>query len=101
MISLENTVPVITDYGADESKWLHLLRVHVQEWKNHYNLVNQAIEELEAEHEQIRAQAGPLSSIELQELITKQDQQIDALINFYQLKRESIRLRQQQELEDL
>lgn len=98
---LENSEPVITDYGADESKWVHLLRAHVQEWKNHYNLVNQAIEELEAEHEQIRAQAGPLSSIELKKLIAKQDQQMDELVNFYQLKRESIRLRQQQELEEL
>ncbi|MDB5241719.1 MAG: hypothetical protein JWP57_2344 [Spirosoma sp.] len=101
MMILENTAPVITDYGAVESKWVHLLRVHVQEWKNHYNQVNQAIQELEDEHEQIRAQAGPLSALELQQLIASQDEQIDELINYYQSKRESIRLRQQQELEDL
>jgi len=100
MMILDSTAPVTTNYGADESKWVHLLRVHIQEWKNHYNQVNQAIQELEDEHERIRALAGSLPSTELQELIASQDEQIDELINFYHVKRESIRLRQQQELAD-
>ncbi len=101
MIIFGNVAPVTIDSGADETKWVHLLRVHVQEWKNHYNQVNQAIEKLEEEHQQIRDQSGSLRSVELEELLASQDQQMDELINFYQSKRESIRLRQQQELEDL
>ncbi|WP_080241290.1 hypothetical protein [Spirosoma rigui] len=85
----------------DESPWLYLLRAHVQEWKQHYKLEREAIEKLEASHQRLLDQLGPLSDEAEEALLTRQDQEIDEIIGLYQLRREFIRERQQQELAKL
>jgi hypothetical protein len=85
----------------EESPWLYLLRVHVQEWKQHYKLEREAIERLEASHQRLLDQLGPLSDEAEELLLARQDQEIDEIIGLYQLRREFIRERQQRELAKL
>lgn len=86
---------------ADESVWLNLLQHHVKEWRQHYMLESQAVQELEEEHQQILDQAGPMSRSQRAAMIAAQDQQVDKLICVYQARRELIRARQQRELAEL
>lgn len=94
-----STAPM--DSLADESKWMNLLRIHIQEWKQHYNRVNQAIQEQDDEHQRIRSESDHLTLAEQLVLVAQQDREVDALIDFYQEQRETIRKRQQQELEEI
>ena len=90
-----------TGLKADESRWLTLLQIHIQEWKQHYNQVNEAIHDLEVEHQRVRSRAGLLNPDDEMTMIAEQDRQVDELMFFYQKKREAIRERQQQELANL
>jgi trehalose/maltose hydrolase-like predicted phosphorylase len=99
IIGMTSLDPV--DSVIDESKWMNLLRSHIQEWKQHYNQVNQAIQDQDDEHQRIRSEAHYLSDEEKLAVIASQDQEVDALIDYYQAQRELIRKRQQQELEDI
>lgn len=86
---------------ADDSVWLNLLQHHVQEWRQHYTLESQAVQELEEEHQHVLDQAGPLSRSQRTTIIAEQDQQVDKLMCVYQARRELIRARQQRELAEL
>ena len=86
---------------ADDTVWLNLLQYHVQEWRQHYMLESQAVQELEEEHQLVSDQAGPLSRSQRVAMITEQDQQIDKLMCVYQARRDLIRARQQRELAEL
>lgn len=103
--SMESTESIelvrVTTSSDEESDWLFLLRNHVQEWKQHYKLEREAIEQLEAVHQHTLAQMGPLSPDDEEAILTKQDQEIDDVIGLYQLRREFIRERQQRELTEL
>ena len=86
---------------ADDSVWLNLLQHHVQEWRQHYMLESQAVQELEEEHQLVLDRAEPLSQGQRAAIIAEQDQQVDKLMCVYQARRELIRARQQRELAEL
>ena len=98
---MESIVPSATGSRVDESTWLTLLQIHIQEWKQHYNHVSQAIYDLEIEHQHVRSIAGQLNYDDETAMIAEQDRQVDELIIASQLKREFIRERQQRELAKL
>lgn len=94
------TIDVVTktDVSNHESRWLHLLRNHIQEWKDHYSLEKQAVDELEAEHQHLLVQLDRLWSMKKKAMMDSQEQEVDTVQNHYQVRRELIRERQQAEL---
>ena len=103
--SMESTESI--EFGSvnpstdEDSNWLYLLRNHVQEWKQHYRLEREAIEQLETSHQQLLDRLGPLNPDDEDIIFTRQDQEIEDVIGLYQIRREFIRERQQRELADL
>lgn len=91
-------VVISTDVSNHEPGWLHLLRSHIQEWKDHYNLEKHAVDELEAEHQHLLVQLDRLWSLKKVAMMTSQGQEVDTVLNHYQVRRELIRERQQAEL---
>lgn len=91
-------VVISTDTGNRESRWLHLLRSHIQEWKDHYSLEKQAVDELEAEHHHLLIQLDRLWSMKKAALMNSQEQEVDTVLSHYQVRRDLIRERQQAEL---
>ncbi|MCX6219127.1 hypothetical protein [Spirosoma sp.] len=73
--------------------WLHVLQRHVQEWKQHYGSESQAIQEIRANHRH--------SQLNSQAKFTDVEQEILEVTKSFELKRETIWIRQQHELSTL
>ncbi|MFD2934271.1 hypothetical protein [Spirosoma flavum] len=93
-VSETSTASVKPDPTGDKPTWLFLLQRHVQEWKQHYRLESQAIEQIKSKSQRFNSQVDRLSFLD-------QDQAIAEVTTFYDVKRELIRDRQQQELTEL
>ncbi|MBC3785320.1 hypothetical protein [Spirosoma utsteinense] len=92
-------VAVSTQETDPESKRLQLLQSHVQEWKTHYGLEKQAVEELEVDHQNLLVQLDRVWSMKKSALLFSKDQQVHTVLNKYRVRRELIWERQQAELE--
>ncbi|GAB3027058.1 hypothetical protein [Spirosoma pulveris] len=73
--------------------WLVVLQRHVQEWKQHYGSESQAIQAVKARHMYSRFMNSD-KSIDI-------EQEISEVTKSFQLKRETIWIRQQHELSKL
>lgn len=95
----------IASVGLNEADskptWVQLLQRHVQEWKQHYNLERQALEEVKGTYQRIRHEAGPLSFSQHKAIFTDEDRDSVEVELSFQEKRDLIWARQQQELSTL
>ncbi|MFD2936573.1 hypothetical protein [Spirosoma flavum] len=96
--AIETNVAAITPSSVgDKPTWVQILQQHVQEWKQHYKLESQAIEQVRDTYQRIH-QAGPLSLTEQQAIQDDEERESTAVAMSFQVKRELIWARQQQEL---
>ena len=81
--------------------WVQLLQRHVQEWKQHYNLECQALDEVKETYQHIRRQTGPLTPGQQKAIVTDEGRKSAEIELSFQAKRDLIWARQQQELSNL
>ncbi len=96
--TIETSVALLdADPNSNTQTWLQLLQRHVQEWKQHYGQENQAIERVKQNHQHIYHQANLLNSSE-QKAGLIEDRESQEIRASFQVKRDLIWARQQQEL---
>ena len=97
--TVEMNVSSITPGPVDETlTWVQLLQRHVQEWKQHYGLESQAVEQIRENYQHIRRQVGPLSPFEQTDILAAESEESKEVSMSFQAKRDLIWARHQQEL---
>lgn len=95
---VETSVAAVQASSPDSTpSWLTILQRHVQEWKQHYSLESKAIQQVKGKYMR-RYLSGPSGQTTL---LANEDQEIMEVTKSFQAKRESIWIRQQQELSRL
>ncbi|WP_148562475.1 hypothetical protein [Spirosoma radiotolerans] len=97
--TIEMNVSSITP-GSEEATltWVQLLQRHVQEWKQHYRLESQAVEQVRENYRHIRRQVGSLSILDQSAILAAESQESKEVSMSFQAKRDLIWARHQQEL---
>lgn len=86
--AIETCVDSIPSGSVDSNPtWVQMLRHHVQEWKQHYKLQSQAID-------QVKNNCTHESLIDQRDFLVSEE----AVIRLFEIKRDLIWTRQQQEL---
>lgn len=97
--TIEVNVSSITPSSSGATlSWVQLLQRHVQEWKQHYGLESQAIEQVRKNYQHIRRQVGPLNLTEESAILAAESQESKEVSISFQTKRDLIWARHQQEL---
>jgi uncharacterized protein YdaT len=100
--AIETSAASINENATDHKPiWVRLLQRHVQEWKQHYGQESQALEQIKDNYQHIRHQADPFSPIEQMAILADQERASEVVTRLFQVKRDMIWARQQQELETL
>ena len=97
--TIEMNVSSIASGPADATlTWVQLLQRHVQEWKQHYSLESQAIEQVRKNYRHIRRQVSSSSLMEQSAILAAELQEAKEVSMSFQTKRDLIWARHQQEL---
>jgi len=97
--TIEMNVSSITPGSSGATlSWVQLLQRHVQEWKQHYRLESQAVEQVRETYQHIRRQVDPSNIMEQSAIVAAESQEANEVSMFFQAKRDLIWARHQQEL---
>ena len=100
--AVATSIESVSQSAADgKPTWVQLLQRHVQEWKEHYSLECQALEEVKDAYQRIRRQTAPLSPSQQKAMFTDEGRKSVEVASSFQAKRDLIWARQQQELSNL
>ncbi|WP_461073807.1 hypothetical protein [Spirosoma horti] len=97
--TIEMNVSSITPSSSGATlSWVQLLQRHVQEWKQHYRLESQAVEQVRETYQHIRRQVDPSNIMEQSAILAAESQESKEVSMVFQAKRDLIWARHQQEL---